>query len=59
LRKLRVTGSVRELLLKLYNEVKMLRRKRAFSRLAEILTEEELNDIIESSRSFRKGFDLR
>jgi len=54
-----VTESVRELLLKLYNEVKMLRRKRAFSKLAEILTEEELNDIIESSRGFRKGFDLR
>ena len=48
-----------EFLLELYIEVERLRRARAFERLAETITDEELKSIIESSKDFRKGFDLR
>jgi len=43
-----------EFLLELYARA----RAHAFERLTEILTDEELNGIIESSRDFREGFSL-
>jgi len=46
-------------LLNLYAEVKRLRSIKAFEELAETLTDEDIEDIAESSREFRERFSLR
>lgn len=43
----------------LYEEAKEKRSKRAFDELAEELSEEELEKILESSDEFRQGFELK
>lgn len=48
-----------EFLLSLYEDVKKLRAREAFRRLAESLTDEELEGILQSSREFRESFKLR
>lgn len=46
-------------LLELYTELEILRSKRAFEKLAETLTDEDLKVIIESSKEFRRRLTLR
>ncbi|MEA2090213.1 MAG: hypothetical protein U9O89_05590 [Thermoproteota archaeon] len=46
-------------LLKLCNEVKRLRSKKAFEQLARTLTDEDMKAILESSREFRERFAFR
>jgi predicted CopG family antitoxin len=46
-------------LLELYREADEARRRRAFMRLSEMLSEEELDSVIQSSESFRRGLRLR
>lgn len=46
-------------LLDLYVEIKRLKSKKAFDRLADTLTDEDLNAILESGEVFRKRFKLR
>jgi len=46
-------------LLNLYFEVKRLKSKRSFEELANMLTEEDLKAILESSREFRERFGFR
>lgn len=46
-------------LLELYMEAERLKEKAAFEKLAKTLTEDELESILESSRRFREGFNLR
>mgnify|MGYP000565989393 CR=1 FL=1 len=46
-------------LLNLYIEANRMRSEKAFKELTEILTEEDLKSIIESSREFREVFTLR
>ncbi|MEM2135253.1 MAG: hypothetical protein QXR19_08555 [Candidatus Jordarchaeaceae archaeon] len=46
-------------LLELYIEAKKLKAKKAFQKLAKKLTEEELENILESSKEFREGFKLK
>ena len=48
-----------EYLLELYKEVTEIRRKRALENLAKLLSEKELNNILEKSRRFRREFKLR
>lgn len=48
-----------EFLLKLYSEVKNLKSERAFKQLANILTNEDLKTIVESTKEFRERFALR
>lgn len=48
-----------EFLLGLYGEIKRLKGERAFETLSEELSEEELGDILESSKEFREKFELR
>ncbi|MEM4949432.1 MAG: antitoxin VapB family protein [Candidatus Jordarchaeales archaeon] len=48
-----------EFLLSLYEDVKKLRAREAFRRLTESLTDEELEDILRSSREFRESFRFR
>jgi len=48
-----------EFLLKLYSEVKRLKSERAFKQLANILTDEDLKTIVESTKKFRERFALR
>jgi hypothetical protein len=48
-----------DFLLGLYMESRRLKSKEAFEKLAKVLTEEELNRILESSEEFKKGFELR
>jgi predicted CopG family antitoxin len=48
-----------EFLLKLYSEVKRLKSERAFKQLANILTDEDLKTIVESTKEFRERFALR
>lgn len=47
-----------EFLLGLYREVERMRSERAFEELVGELSEEELEEVRESSREFRKGFEL-
>jgi predicted CopG family antitoxin len=48
-----------EFLLALYEEAQRLRSERTFRKLSEILTEDDLRDICNSSREFRESFKLR
>jgi predicted CopG family antitoxin len=48
-----------EFLLKLYSEVKRLKSEKAFKQLANILTNEDLKTIVESTKEFRERFALR
>lgn len=48
-----------EFLIWLYEEVKKLRGKSSFRELAEILSEEELENILKGSQKFRKRFALK
>jgi len=48
-----------EFLLKLYSEVKRLKSEKAFKQLANILTDEDLKTIVESTKEFRERFALR
>ena len=46
-------------LIELYEEVRRLRGENAFKELVEMLSEEELENILESSREFRRRFTLK
>jgi len=48
-----------EFILKLYNENKRLKSKKAFEELTEILTTDDLKGITESSKEFREKFAFR
>ena len=48
-----------EFILKLYTENKKLKSKKAFEKLTEILTEDDLRAITESSKEFREKFAFR
>lgn len=48
-----------EFLLKLYSEVKKLKSEKSFKQLANILTDEDLKTIVESTKEFRERFALR
>lgn len=48
-----------EFLLDLYREADRARRAGAFRKLVEVLSEEDLRAMEESSESFREGFKLR
>ena len=48
-----------EFLLKLYSEVKRLKSERAFKQLSNILTDEDLKTIVESTKELRERFALR
>ena len=48
-----------EFLLELYTERQRLKSKKAFEELTNILTEEDLKAITESSREFREKFTFR
>ncbi len=48
-----------EFLLELYREARSLRARAAFEELRRLLNEEDLEEILESSREFRRGFKLR
>ena len=48
-----------EYLLRLYNEVKELRARLALEELRRLLSNEELDEILRSSREFRERFRLR
>ena len=47
-----------EFLLKLYSEVKRLKSEKAFKQLANILTDEDLKTIVESTKEFRERYAL-
>ena len=46
-------------LLNLYAEVKRLKSKKAFEELTNTLTDEDLKNILESSKEFRERFAFR
>jgi len=46
-------------LLELYKEAKTSRASRAFEELRYLLSEEDLEGMLESSKEFRRGFKLR
>jgi hypothetical protein len=48
-----------EFILKLYTENKKLKSKKAFEKLTEILTDDDLKAISESSKDFRETFKFR
>ena len=48
-----------DFLLDLYNEADRAKRTRAFEKLVEKLTDEDLESIIESSEEFRESLRLR
>ena len=48
-----------EFLLELYKEAKTARTRMAFEELRQLLSEEDLERMSESSRGFRRGFKLR
>jgi len=48
-----------EFILNLYTETRRLKSKKAFEELTEILTEEDLKIITESSKEFRERFAFR
>jgi predicted CopG family antitoxin len=45
-----------EFLLELYTERRLLKSKKAFEELADLLTEEDIKGMIESSKEFREKF---
>ena len=47
-----------EYLLSLYEEARAMKREKAFKRLRELLSEDDLDRILEESRLFRRGFTL-
>lgn len=57
----KVKGDVEwgEFLLNLYYEAKRLRSEAAFKKLTEILKDEDLESIVESSKEFRERFAFR
>ncbi len=48
-----------EFLLRLYREARTLRARTAFEELRQLLSEEDLEGVIKSSKEFRGGFRLR
>jgi len=48
-----------EFILKLYTEAHRLKSKKAFEKLTETLTEEDLKNMTESSKEFREKFAFR
>ncbi len=48
-----------EFLLRLYREARTLRARKAFEELRQLLSEENLEEVIKSSKEFRGGFRLR
>ncbi|GBC69834.1 hypothetical protein HRbin01_01539 [archaeon HR01] len=48
-----------EYLLELYREAVEMKKRRALENLVKLLSEEELNNILEESRRFRREFKLR
>ena len=48
-----------EFILKLYNEAHRLKSKKAFEKLTETLTEEDLKTMTKSSKEFREKFEFR
>ena len=48
-----------EFILKLYTETRRLKSKRAFEELTEVLTEDDLKAITDSSKEFRGRFAFR
>ncbi len=48
-----------DFLLELYTECRALKSKKAFKELTEMLTEEDLKAMEESSKEFREKFTLR
>ena len=48
-----------EYLIELYKEAKTSRTRKAFEELKKLLTDEDLKNILESSKEFRKRFKLR
>jgi hypothetical protein len=48
-----------EFILNLYTETRRLKSKKAFKELTEILTEEDLKTMTESSKDFRERFAFR
>ena len=48
-----------DFLLDLYREADRARRVKAFGKLVEVLSEEDLRAVEESSKGFREGFRLR
>lgn len=47
-----------EFLLELYTERRLLKGKKSFEELANLLTDKELQSMIESSKEFREKFTL-
>jgi len=45
-----------EFLLELYTERRLLKSKKAFEELADLLTEEDIKGMLESSKEFREKF---
>jgi hypothetical protein len=48
-----------EFIISLYTETQKLRSKKAFTELTEILTQEDLKAITESSKEFKENFAFR
>jgi hypothetical protein len=48
-----------EFMLNLYNQAQKLKSKKAFQELTEILTEEDLKNMEESSKEFHERFSFR
>jgi predicted CopG family antitoxin len=48
-----------EFLLELYTEAHLLKNKKAFQELVEILKEEDLKAVVDSSKEFREQFSFR
>ena len=48
-----------EFILKLYTEAHRLKSKKAFEKLTETLTEEDLKTMTKSSKEFREKFEFR
>ena len=48
-----------EYLLKLYREARLAEARASYEELRRLLSEEDLESILESSREFRRGFRLR
>lgn len=48
-----------EFILNLYTEAQQLKTKKAFQKLTEALTEEDLKTMTKSSKQFREKFELK
>ena len=48
-----------EFILKLYTDAHTVKSKKAFEKLTETLTEEDLKNMTESSKEFREKFEFR